>query len=876
MNPTNVLAKLKKLRFALAAFLLLLIALYWALCFRQRKHVLEAIPSQAALVLTFRGIDQFNAALLSMPKELRELSLLQVLQADIQRSLYFLKGDSLQAPQLLVRAVAAGFSLQSVDSLHPAIILDMEQRSASQELIDRIKVHPKAQSSNFKGHTIYAIRSGGKDQMVAARLGNLFIFSRYSYLVEDALIQANNREQWWMKPLGAVAVQEVPFQIAVRPELIAERCRGEMFVFWQDLPEWLNTQLEWLRISWSGEKWETAIQAKRNMRPGSSRRPSPDAINTILPDNTAFFLWSGFEQSIRLADLVPNGRANADFKNFVESWIGTEAAFVLLEPYSPNMWEDQFWVLSAPNEALAESALKAYGDQRGLVKKYNYQTYEVRQFLSQSLLVPLLSDRRRFFVNPLCALINGYVVFAASPSAMELWIDKYIVSQTLNNQPDYLLMKQRLPQKGNLQAYFNADYLPQLVKQLFVPSFFENHSRDIQLLQHTGIIGWDLQSDKKNGIVGKFTHQALSATSQNTSILWKTALTAPAITAPCLVRSELEGEDAAVLIQDSEYQLYRLSANGSVLWRKQLDLPILSAIQGIDFYKNGKACYVFNTADAVWVLDDDGIEMVGYPLHLQSPATNGVSVIEFDGDKNYSFFIACQNGNLYGFDQFGRPLPGWNPQSGVGRIKHSLIHFKNENKDYLAALNNSGELFAFNRNGSPHFPAVQFSGTFFASPPQFDAGAASPRIVCANDAGRVFVCNLSGQNFALDLSGATKQQTHNFVFEVLFGDSRKEYAMLNGRQLSISGYEGAAFKKRYSVSYPVPLDTLFQAGCCQRLGGLNKEKKQIFLINAQGKIIPGFPLAGTTPFCLMQATGNRPGRVLIVGNMESVYAYKVN
>lgn len=875
MDPSNILTLLKRWRFAVLAFVLLALALYWALCYRQRAYVLDAIPEQTAVVFSFPGFKQLNTALSEMPKDLKSLSLLRVLQEDIRTGLRFFQIDSTLPTNTAIRDIAAGFSLQQTDNSHPVIILDMDQRQAPADWISRIKSRPGSVISNFKGHTIYAIRNGGEDQFVVARLQNLLIFSKYSYLVEDALLQANSPEQWWAKSLGVTVSENKSLEIGFRPELVAERCRGEMATLWQDLPNWLSEQVEWLSIRLEGKQWKATIQARKNMRSGYGGGVTTDAISAILPDNTAFFLWAGYENSIDFHDLAPGANAGSDYRSFVAPWIGKEAAFVLIDPNSPGMQEDQFLVFSCLNEALAHSRLKAFGDQTGVVKKYNYQTYEIRQFLSQSLIAPLLSKNRPAFVNPVCAVINGYVVFAASTSAIELWIDKYIVSQTLGNQPDYLLNKQKLPGKGNLHLYLNANYLPQLVQQLFQPSFFEKHTEDIRLLQSNGLFGCALQSDRRGEIQGVLSSQRLSNTAQDVSILWKTTLNAPAITTPFVVNLSAENSEHSILIQDSQFQLYRISANGSIQWRKQLDQAIISPVHGIDFYKNGKICYLFNTADAVWLLDDEGMELVGYPLHLQSPATNGVAVVDFDNDRNYRYFIACQNGNLYGFDQFGRPSPGWNSQSGVGRIKHPLIHFKQGDKDYLAALNLSGKLLVFNRNGAEHFPAIQLSGRFVNNPAQFDAGKESPRIVCANDEGRVFVCNLSGQNFALDLSAGASTRLHSFVFEPLFGDSRKDYAMLGGNTLSVSGYEGNSFQKKYTAIFPVQPDTLFRAGCCGRLGALSRDKRQIYLMDAQGKICPGFPLAGTTPFVLKQPVQTSLEQVLIVGNMDALYAYKI-
>ena len=48
------------------------------------------------------------------------------------------------------------------------------------------------------------------------------------------------------------------------------------------------------------------------------------------------------------------------------------------------------------------------------------------------------------------------------------------------------------------------------------------------------------------------------------------------------------------------------------------------------FLQHAGVCYLFNTAQQIWVVDKSGNNIEGFPLKLQSPATNGVAVVDFD------------------------------------------------------------------------------------------------------------------------------------------------------------------------------------------------------------------------------------------------------
>jgi hypothetical protein len=211
------------------------------------------------------------------------------------------------------------------------------------------------------------------------------------------------------------------------------------------------------------------------------------------------------------------------------------------------------------------------------------------------------------------------------------------------------------------------------------------------------MVALDFSVKNEKQIIGNVARQTVGASSAGAGILWKTTIAGQVIGTPSAVRLKDGHAEAAILVQDDQHQLYRFSTGGSVLWRKQIGKTILSEIHGIDFYKNGSLYYLFNTSDAIWILDDEGHEVEGFPLKLQSPATNGILVVDFHNTHEYSLFIACENGNLYGFDQYGRPVSGWNPQSRVGQGKGKNVIL--ESRAAFSML--MGKLCAAKKRGEP-------------------------------------------------------------------------------------------------------------------------------------------------------------------------------
>ncbi len=867
-------SRLKKWR--IPAIALSLLGLVFCLVFwlRSAYHILEGVPPQTALVLTARN-PEFLKSGFELPEWANRLKLVQVLHRDIALTQRLFRQQKLPLGKTQTPALAAAFSLQAADSLHPLLLVDLERKIDLDALRNFFDPANRIVVSKFKSHAVYAVQFPDSGMLVVATRRNLLLVSRFSYLVEDALLQLDDRDPWWLKN---AKTPEADLQISIRPGVLAERGKSGFKTNWQELPDWFSANFNCLTLYRKGQDWNLQGALNKPLTGLDTGRWKSEDLAAILPDNTTLAIWAAFKNNPAFGQFFSSGESAADFKKYLLPWAGDEFAYVVSEPFSPEMQDDQFLVFSVQDIALANRYLDAYGAQTGALKKYDYQTYEIRQFLSQSILGPLLGAQQEKFANPVCAQIQNYLVFAASSSALELMIDKYIVSQTLNSAPDFLLLNRQIAAKGSGLCYFNATYLPQLLRQMFQPDWMAENREDIASLAASGLSALDFNFKNNVLFYSKIANVIPKETSTHAAILWKTPLAGDAITAPYLVADAVAENGPAILIQDNQFQLYRLNSNGTILWRKQLDWPIQSAILGIDYYKNGTNCYLFNTADAIWILDDEGQPLTGYPLRLQSPAINGLTLIDFDGDQRYAFFLACQNGNLYGFDQFGRPLPGWNPKAGVGRIKHPLIHFKHGTKDYLAVLSLSGQLSVFNRNGSGHFPSLQFDGNFSVNPPQFDAGSEAPRIVCADNDGRAYVCSLTGQSFVLNLGNDKAANRSCMVFEQLFGDPRKDYATLSGDKVVFEGYENQRFEQKNTLTLPVGADSLFYTGCCAKLGAINLEKRQLFLLNGEkGAIYPGFPLAGSTPFSLSTIpAGNRQLFLLIAGNRNTVCAYKID
>ncbi len=225
-----------------------------------------------------------------------------------------------------------------------------------------------------------------------------------------------------------------------------------------------------------------------------------------------------------------------------------------------------------------------------------------------------------------------------------------------------------------------------------------------------------------------------------------TTVTSPIITRPIVVRNHVTNKQE-ILLQDSLFNLYQVSLNGSVNWNISIKQKIVTDIHQIDYFKNGKLQYLFATKNQIYVIDRNGENVEGYPKKLPgSMEAEQLVVVDYDNSKNYRFLISDTKGNLYIFDKEGNNLEGWTPRVIGGPLAASPFHLRVKGGDCIVALEKSGKLHLLNRRGAeyPGFPVdfkvTAVSGIFFVAGNDF----ATSRLTTVSTDGEIIEVNLKG------------------------------------------------------------------------------------------------------------------------------------
>ena len=778
-------------------------------------------------------------------------------------------------PELQHRSYHLLFALQNIGVEHicAAGIIDLRRTGLRLDTIIARLQPVQAQPSVFRGSAIYRLILPDRRAVTLSKYRNLLLVSEYPLLVEESLARLkrfplynwiNHRSTWHWRHQDA----EASFSIFVQPENLSALLSNWLAPAGK---EWLSHSrqtTDWWRLDF--RRTGGMVQLRGSLAAADDGQPwavatlqRPASLTNILqaiPDDLIALQWMPLNSRRAVLQLLPQ-----NFRRHFRPWLGNEMAVA----YMPT---GQALVFRTDNRQAAEAALQALGQETGLLRSYQYQTYPIRQLMEANLFGELTLPFDIY--NPSAAVIDDYVVFATSRAMLEVWIDEYLVGKTLARDANFLRMYQPL-QADPAQFFYYAslvNFAPRLRETLRTEGLLQSNQPEQ--------LGAVALSFRRKGGDWQIRGAWLPALGQNAvthaaGVLWKTPLDIAALTPPMPVGiNPLQPE--AIAIQDSAFNFYLLSRSGEILWKKKLEGPILSKVHSIEYYEPGTVSLLFNTANNIHLLQFSGEPQSTFPLRLQTPATNGVTVVDFNRNRDFCFFVACANGAIYGFDKLGRPLPGWNPLRGVSEVRHPVVHFQYKERDYLTVLNTEGKMMVYQRNGSNRFAPLDFRADF-PSPPQVELSPKSNRIVAADAQGVARVVGMDGSAFRLQLlpkAGAPAR----FAFADISADERKEYLALSGNLLVVSGYEGNKFTRQWQME----LDALQDEVCAVAAPGhakavagtVSRAKRQISLFRPEGGLYLEFPLAGSTTFFIADLQRNGQP-ILLVGNSDSVYAYRI-
>ncbi|NET32968.1 MAG: hypothetical protein F6K19_13280 [Cyanothece sp. SIO1E1] len=714
----------------------------------------------------------------------------------------------------------------------------------------------EAQQTYYKGHEIFHLRDQNDRQIVLSFYRNLLFLSHQSVYIEDALreltdqnqavdLAVNHPSSWSLtsKPSLATSYYHFPFAEALFETATQQGLSYMNPMHWEGWGiHWDSTTEEAVftaEVFWNKNE-PLAISKQTGLRMGAALE--------LIP------AWAMDWEILQLKDIqevnksLTKGRADW-LSRYILPWASDHIAWIDLMPTAEAI--SLAWLVPFQDSLLAEQSLQGFLAEAGELDREIYQTFELVQVNAENLFGAWRRGEE-LVQNPWWCKLANYYIFAADQQGLRQLIDAYIVGQNI------------------LQLDLPNNFLEletQWLRGMPVPASWSKiipSGSKAMLLSGKAI--------RKRWEVKGYAASPSIDLPRGPTVLWRSQLRGDLDAAPAFITAP-QGPWRA-MATDRSQGVYLLDQDGDIRWREDIRGERLSDIHTLIRQGIPGTSILFNTDEVLYQLDDTGQALDNFPIFLQPKASTGVLAVDFQQEGIYEFFLPCQNG-IYAFSEGGVPLVQWNPLPAPGRFSQSIQHLQGRTEDYLLGLNDAGVLFNWKRAGSEHFVPIQLSAT--DNPLGVDRASDPLRVAIVDKEGLAQVVNMQGGQSGLPLSIGL-DSTVQFCAGNFLGDVRMDFVTLREDGLRLHYYTRQGFESGFHLELDIRPDLIFKVETpgydYDLIGTLHRDKQEIRLYNGEGQLIPGFPLAGSTPFKL-HPLDEKGSYVLLVGHQDWLLAYSL-
>ena len=474
--------------------------------------------------------------------------------------------------------------------------------------------------------------------------------------------------------------------------------------------------------------------------------------------------------------------------------------------------------------------------------------------------------------NRYVTFLDGFLIFGNSVSSLSTFIHYNVLQKTLSHDLNYRKFNESLSTRSNFYLYSNISKSSDFLSRYLSPEFKDGLEKHKQVFRKIQALGVQFSAENKmvyNNIFLKYQPVFVD----RAETVWESLLDTTLMSKPIFVTNHNSGEKE-IFIQDEKNNIYLINSTGRVLWKINLPGKIMSEIYQIDYYKNKKFQYLFNTSGQLHLIDRNGNYVEKYPVNLRSEASNGMTLFDYDGSRDYRICLAGKDKKIYLFSKDGKTIKGWTFPQTESIIETPINHYRVQSKDYIV-FSDQYKFYILNRKGKNRvniktsIPKPEFQNIVV------DNRKSGIGFVTTDEDGTVYFISLDGKVEKITFKEFSDR--HYFEYKDLDGNGTKEYIFIDGKILEVFTANG---KLKFSYTFENVIDlkpTIYQFSSRDRkIGVVSSSDHKIYLFNNDGRIYENFPLIGQTPFSIGRFRNSSNKFNLIVGGEDNfLYNYSI-
>jgi hypothetical protein len=476
--------------------------------------------------------------------------------------------------------------------------------------------------------------------------------------------------------------------------------------------------------------------------------------------------------------------------------------------------------------------------------------------------------------NKYFTVYENYLIFGPSVDALSRVIYQNVLHKTFVSDPVYKEISDYLSNRSNVTLFFRPFAFMEYRKEILSEKMATTLEKmELFLRRIPGVVvQYSTEGDLiYQSISSKYTLQI----KDKALTVWESLMDTAVVIKPALVVNHNTSEKE-IFVQDQANKVYLINGTGRVLWKQVVEGPILGAVQQVDFYKNGKLQYLFNTAKKIHLIDRNGNYVERYPISLRSDATNPLALFDYDKSRHYRLFVATEDRKIYLYDIEGNMITGWKFGKTESMVTEEIQHFRVNGKDYIVAVDQNRTYF-LDRQGRERIRLKERVVLSSQNPLILDMNIREerPRWISTDTAGNVRAIYLNGS--VTNLLSREMSPDHFFSMEDMNRDGVPEYIFVDGDELDIVKQDGKrlfSFKVKDRISERPDIYKFSSSDI--KIGITDRSRNRIYLINSDGSLYEGFPLKGSTRYSIGYFKGSDSRFNLIVGSENNfLYNYSI-
>ena len=293
-------------------------------------------------------------------------------------------------------------------------------------------------------------------------------------------------------------------------------------------------------------------------------------------------------------------------------------------------------------------------------------------------------------------MVNGWIA-AGEPGCVEEY--SKMLAETLKERMDGNGLGDRIPQKGcGFWMYHSMTEDPNIIDATFSPLMARGFRKVAKGVTYVPVTLAALAKGDRMDLELGLARTNLTRSKAPASVDRDTVVTVPA--GPFKVFNSATGKENT-FYQNSHLSICLRDENGKDVWGIPFKSPLCGYVEEVDFYGNGKVQYLFAAGSKLYLIDNRGRFVSGFPVELGKEIAVGPKACDFPSEGGRVLMVLHKDNTvgLYGLD--GKPEASWKGITSTETIKGIPELLEGAGKRYWVARTSGRTLIFPFEGGDP-------------------------------------------------------------------------------------------------------------------------------------------------------------------------------